>query len=262
MQEIVQQIKAWKKRADGTKLCTARPGWESISPGYRAYKKTSTRIRVDLRDILHVDTNNMTVHCEPMVNMGQISHCLVPKGFSLPLVPEMDDLTVGGLTMGVGIEGSSHKYGLMDDIVLSYEVVLANGQVVTASKDENSDLFRALPWSYGTLGFLVSVTLRIVPIKPYVRLTSYPCHTHEQGVKIFSEKCTAQNPSDFVESLAYSFDKSVVMTGEMVDVKEIEELEDPTINEIGWWFKPWFYKHVATALDSSSTYFNRIFFIS
>lgn len=246
VEEIVAQIKAWRARNDGTKLCTARPGWESISPGYRAYKSTSTRIRIDLRDILHLDREAMTVRCEPMVSMGQISHFLVEKGLTLPLVPEMDDLTVGGLTMGVGIEGSSHKYGLMDDTVVSYEVVLSDGRVVTASREENEDLFRALPWSYGTLGFLVSVTLRVVPCKPFVRLVSYPCHSHEDGVRLFREKSTAESPSDFVESLAYSFDRSVVMTGDMVDESEVDRAK---LNSIGWWFKPWFYKHVETALS-------------
>jgi len=245
--DIVEQVRAWRERNDGTKLCTARPGWESISPGYRAYKKTSTRISINLRDILSLDRDAMTVRCEPMVNMGQISHYLVGRGLTLPLVPEMDDLTVGGLTMGVGIEGSSHKYGLMDDTVVAYEVVLSDGRVVTASKDENEDLFRALPWSYGTLGFLVSVTLRVVPCKPFVRLTSYPCHKHDEGVRVFSEKATAEKPHDYVEALGYSFDKSVVMTGDMVDADEVDRSK---LNSIGWWFKPWFYKHVETALRS------------
>ena len=163
--DVQAQIQKWRDRNDGTKLCTARPGWMSISPGSREYKKTSTCIQINLPDILELDTQRMTVKCEPMVDMGQISHFLVPKGLTLPIVPEMDDLTIGGLTMGVGIEGSSHKYGLMDDIVVSYDVVLADGRLVTASETENADLFKALPWSYGTLGFLVSVTLRVVPCK-------------------------------------------------------------------------------------------------
>jgi hypothetical protein len=31
---------------------------------------------------------------------------------TLPVVPELDDLTIGGLVMGGGIESTSHKYGL------------------------------------------------------------------------------------------------------------------------------------------------------
>ena len=30
----------------------------------------------------------------------------------MPVVPELDDLTIGGLVMGGGIESTSHKYGL------------------------------------------------------------------------------------------------------------------------------------------------------
>ena len=36
-----------------------------------------------------------------MVNMGQITACLNPLGWTLPVVPELDDLTVGGLVSGV-----------------------------------------------------------------------------------------------------------------------------------------------------------------
>lgn len=82
----------------------------------------------------------------------------------------MDDLTVGGLYMGVGIETSSHKYGLFNDCVLEAEVVLSDGRLVKCSRTENSDLFDALPWSYGTLGFLVACKLRLVKCKPYVKI--------------------------------------------------------------------------------------------
>ena len=30
-------------------------------------------------------------------------------GWTIPIVPELDDLTVGGLVMGTGIETSSHR---------------------------------------------------------------------------------------------------------------------------------------------------------
>jgi FAD/FMN-containing dehydrogenase len=40
--------------------------------------------------------------------------------------------------MGVGIETSSHKYGLMQHICESFEFVLADGSVVTCSKVKHS----------------------------------------------------------------------------------------------------------------------------
>lgn len=44
--------------------------------------------------------------------MGQLSRTLEPLGWTIPILPELDDLTVGGMVMGTGIETSSHKYGL------------------------------------------------------------------------------------------------------------------------------------------------------
>lgn len=94
---------------------------------------------------------------------GQLSETLAPLGWTIPIVPELDDLTVGGLVMGTGVESSSHIYGLFQHICLSYELVLADGSVVKCSENENSDLFYAVPWSYGTLGLLTAVEIMIIP---------------------------------------------------------------------------------------------------
>merc|ERR1719408_722511 len=135
-----------------------------------------------------------------MVNMGQLSHFLIPQGLTIPVLPEMDDLTVGGLLMGVGIETSSHKYGLFNNTVVAAELVLSDGSLVKCSRTENRELFDALPWSYGTLGLLVAVKLQLVPCKPFVRVEYHPCKTQQQGVETFrkfSEQTT--DVPDFVE---------------------------------------------------------------
>ena len=42
---------------------------------------------------------------------------LVKSGLTLPVVPELDTLTIGGLLMGGGIESTSHKHGLFHRLV-------------------------------------------------------------------------------------------------------------------------------------------------
>ena len=51
--------------------------------------------------------------------------------FTVPIVPEIGDLTIGGLVMGGGLESTSHKYGLWQNICLKYELVLADGSITT-----------------------------------------------------------------------------------------------------------------------------------
>jgi len=46
----------------------------------------------------------------------------------------MDDLNAGGLVCGTGIETSSHKYGLFADACLEFELVMADGSLVSCSK--------------------------------------------------------------------------------------------------------------------------------
>lgn len=66
--------------------------------------------------------------------MGHLSRTLEPFGLALAVVPELDQLTVGGLVMGTGVETSSHVFGLFQHICVEYELVLADGSVVTCNK--------------------------------------------------------------------------------------------------------------------------------
>lgn len=156
-------MQEWNKSGQKTKMCTARPGWQTMSFRKPMYKSQMTQIECNLIDILEIDTEKQTVRCEPLANMGQVSATLAKLGWTIAIVPELDDLTVGGLVMGTGVESSSHIYGLFQHICLSYELVLSDGSVVTCSRDDKPDLFYAVPWSYGTLGFLTAVEIKILP---------------------------------------------------------------------------------------------------
>lgn len=111
-----------------------------------------------------------------MVTMGQLTRTLIPLGYTLPIVPELDDLTVGGMINGCGVESSGRKYGLFQHICLQYDIVTADGELVEAKKEgtDHQSLFYGIPWSHGTLGFLVAATLKIIPCKPFIKLNYQP----------------------------------------------------------------------------------------
>ena len=56
------------------------------------------------------------VRCEPLVRVGSLVRALDRLGWTLPIVPEMEDLSLGGLVMGTGLETSSHRHGLFQNI--------------------------------------------------------------------------------------------------------------------------------------------------
>jgi delta24-sterol reductase len=241
---VIAQVEAWARDGAKEKLCTARSGWQAMSEMVPKYKLSHRNIRIGMYDILEIDEDKRTVRVEPLASMGQVSRSLISKGWILPVVPELDDLTVGGLIMGFGVETSSHKYGLFQYICESLEIVTADGKLLRCSATENPELFYLLPWSHGTLGFLVAATLKIVPARKYVKLRYRPVHSLDALVSEFDRECRDTAANDYVEALSYGRDAHVVMCGSLTD----EAAGDGPVNRIGRWYQPWFYKHAETYL--------------
>ena len=246
VQKVIRQIEDWKKNGGLEKLCTARSGWKTMSELVPKYKLSYRKIDVGMYDILEISEQRGTVKVEPLATMGQISRNLISKGWALAVVPELDDLTVGGLIMGFGIESSSHKFGLFQSICVSFDLVTADGQCVRCSPSENADLYYLIPWSHGTLGFLVAAELKIVPAKKFIRLHYQPVYSLDDMVKVFEEASRKTQENDFVEGLVYNRDTAVIMRGTFTN----NIGSDGTFNTIGRWYKPWFYKHVQTNLKN------------
>lgn len=120
--------------------------------------------------------------------------------------------------MGTGVESSSHKFGLFQHICRAYEIVLCDGSVVKCTKESDPELFHAIPWSYGTLGFLVSVEIDIIPAKKYVKLEYEPVTNLKQAMEVFKRQTYAKENNHFVEGLMFSKETGVIMTGKQFSI--------------------------------------------
>ena len=234
--------------AGGNLMCTARKPWKTMSVRTAEFKKDMHQVSIDLCNVLEIDEKSLIVRAEPMVTMGDITSFLVPRGFALAVQAEMDDLTLGGLCMGIGIATSSHREGCLFETVEAFEIVTADGKLVRATRDRNADLFQALPCSHGTLGFLVSVELQIVPIQSHVKLDYEPFHSINAFCARIEELTASPDAPRFIEGLVFSKDSGVILIGDYATPPR-----SARVNRINDYYKPWFYSHVAQCLKTGAT---------
>lgn len=152
-----------------------------------------------------------------MVTYEALTAACLARGAMPAVVPQLKTITLGGALAGVGIESSSHRYGLVHDTVLEFDVLLGDGRVVTCRPDnEHAALFYGFPNSYGTLGYALRVKAKAVPVKPYVRLQHL---AFSDPKKFFSElgKRLDAGEADFVDGTIFNENKLFISLGTFAD---------------------------------------------
>jgi FAD/FMN-containing dehydrogenase len=95
---------------------------------------------------------------------------------------------VGGLTLGGGIGHLTRGFGLSIDNLISADVVTADGQVKTASTNDNPDLFWALRGGGGNFGVVTSFEFQLHPVKDvYVGLFFYELESAGDLLRFYRE---------------------------------------------------------------------------
>ena len=114
-----------------------------------------------------VDPKARTVRAGGGCTWGDVDHATHAFGMATPS-GIISTTGVGGLTLGGGIGHLTRKCGLSIDNLLSVDMVLADGRFVTASAEENEDLFWAVRGGGGNFGVVTSFLFKLHPIKSII----------------------------------------------------------------------------------------------
>lgn len=110
---------------------------------------------------LAFDEHTGVLTCEAGVSLAQILRDFGPRGW-LPLIsPGTKFVTVGGCIANDVHGKAHHAQGSFLTSVDRMTVLLASGEIVTASRTENVDLFWASFGGMGLLGIVLTATLRL-----------------------------------------------------------------------------------------------------
>ncbi len=168
-----------------------------------------------LNNVLSVDTEARTALVEPNVPMDKLVAETLKYGLLPPVVMEFPGITVGGGIQGGAGESSSFKHGCFNETCSRYEMVLADGEIVSASNEEHEDLFHGTAGSFGTLGITTAAEVRLIPAKKYVQLTYLPVTSFQQAVETL-DRATKQD-YDYIDGIMFAADHGVIIVGKLSD---------------------------------------------
>lgn len=181
-------------------------------------KKTENRLDVrSFNRVLEVNAQERWVEVEGMTPYMDLVDVTLKEGMMPCVVPQLKSITIGGAISGVGIESTSFRYGLVHETILEMDVLTGSGEIITCSPtNEYSDLFYGVPNSYGTLGYILKIKAKTIPVKPFVQLQHIPY----QDIDSYFNAITPllEDPElDFLDGTAFKPGEFFLTVGRMVD---------------------------------------------
>ncbi len=136
---------------------------------------------IGLDQIIHIDTYNHTVTAQAGVRLGKLISALAVEGLELIGNVDQTERTLGGAIsspcMGPGI---GDQASMLSRQVISLKAVTAGGKAMKVA-DTQRHLLSAFRLSYGMLGIVYEVTLRVRPI------TTFAASHRSMDVDAFAE---------------------------------------------------------------------------
>ncbi len=173
--------------------------------------------------VLSVDPVARVAVVGGMTTYEDLCDATLPHGLMPLVVPQLKTITLGGAVSGLGIESTSLRNGMPHESVLEMEILTGDGQVVrAASGNAHSDLFAGFPNSYGTLGYALSLTIELEPVRPFVHLRHFrfrdPAACMAAIAQIAAEGAYQGHRADFVDGVAFSPAELYLTVGAFSDV--------------------------------------------
>lgn len=111
--------------------------------------------------ILSFDESTGVLRAESGFSLLQLNRTFWKRGFAAPVAPGTQFITLGGM-VSADVHGKDHHVtGGFGAHASEIRMCLASGDIVTASRTENADLFKATIGGMGLLGHILDVTFKM-----------------------------------------------------------------------------------------------------
>ncbi|KAK6530785.1 hypothetical protein TWF281_007621 [Arthrobotrys megalospora] len=127
----------------------------------RGFSSTDNGVLISLTKLNKIayDAASGVVELGPGSRWTGVYNALDPLNVTV-LGARNSDVGVGGFLLGGGISFLSNSYGWATDNIVDFEVVLADGGIIHANDQQNTDLLRSLRGGSSNFGIVTSFTAK------------------------------------------------------------------------------------------------------
>lgn len=144
---------------------------------------------------VEVDPRRKTVTAETGLTLGEFDRAT--QEFGLGTTMGIVSMTgIAGLTLGGGIGWLNGKYGLACDNVISFDVVTADGKLLSASSTDHEDLYWGLRGGGGNFGVVSSIEYRLHDVGPLLAGPVFHALDHAKEALRFFVEFSAAAPDE------------------------------------------------------------------
>jgi FAD/FMN-containing dehydrogenase len=175
---------------------SVRGGGHSVAG--RCFTEGGVMIDLSRMKGIYVDPSARIARVQPGVSWGELNRETQLHG--LAVTGGLISTTgIAGLTLGGGLGWLMSKLGLATDNLLSARIVTADGRTLTASEQENADLFWGLRGAGGNFGVVSSFEYRLHPVGPIITggLVAHPFDAAGDVLRFYRD-FTANAPDELV----------------------------------------------------------------
>ena len=150
---------------------------------------------------VRIDLQKRIARAEAGLNWGEFNR--ETQAFGLATTGGVVSTTgIAGLTLGGGLGWLMGKHGLSCDNLLSADIVTADGQFLTASAEQNPDLFWGLRGGGGNFGVVTSFEYRLYPVTSV--LAGMVVHPMDQAKEVlrFYRDFARSSPDEMITAAA------------------------------------------------------------
>jgi xylitol oxidase len=154
--KTVEEVQQIVKSSSKIKALGSRHSFDSIAD------TTGDQISLKQLHQMTIDRKSHTVAVDAGVAYGQLAPYLDENGYALHNLASLPHISVAG-ACATATHGSGDKNGNLSTAVSAMEIVKADGNIITLSRDRDGERFEGAVVGLGGLGIVTKVTLNLQP---------------------------------------------------------------------------------------------------